>query len=168
MPKKRFINTREQSFFGNYVYDLVIPKNHFLVLLNQHIPWERFTGRLLELYAGRAEYGRPPFNPVQMLKMCLLAHFYNLSDRQIEVYVNENIPAKNFVGLGLDQKAPDHSTVSVFKKRLTDLKNMEVFEELLAEIIQIAKESGIQFGSIQIIDSVHSEADVNTTKDRQR
>jgi transposase, IS5 family len=51
-----------------------------------------------------------------MLKICLLAHFYDISERHFEVYVNENIPAKYFVGLGLDQRAPDHSTVSVFKK----------------------------------------------------
>ena len=168
MPKIRFIDTGEQSFFGNYIYDQIVPKDHFLRLLNQLIPWDRFTKRLLELYAGGAEYGRPPFNPVQMLKICLLAHFYDISDRHVEVYVNENIPAKYFVGLGLDQKAPDHSTVSVFKKRLTELKNLEVFESLLDEIVQVAKESGIQFGEIQIIDSVHSEADVNTAKDRQR
>lgn len=120
------------------------------------------------MYAGGAEYGKPPFNPVQMLKMCLLAYLYDLSDRETEVYVNENIPAKHFVGLGLDQKAPDHSTMSVFKTRLIKQKNLEVFELLLAEIIQIAKQSGIHFGSIQIVDSVHSEANVNTAKDRQR
>jgi len=168
MPSTRFIDTREQSFFGDYVYDLIVPQDHFLRLLNQHIPWDHFTNQLLELYAGGAEYGRPPFNPVQMLKICLLAHLYDLSDRETEVYVNENIPAKHFVGLGLDQKAPDHSTMSVFKTRLTKQKNLEVFERLLAEIIQIAKQSGIQFGSIQIVDSVHSEANVNTAKDRQR
>jgi len=94
MPNKRFIDTREQSFFGNYIYDLTVPKDHFLRLLNQLIPWDHFTNRLLELYAGGAEYGRPPFNPVQMLKICLLAHFYDLSDRDTEMYVNENIPAK--------------------------------------------------------------------------
>jgi transposase, IS5 family len=168
MPNIRFIDTREQSFFGNYIYDQIVPEDHFLRLLNQLIPWDRFTDRLLELYAGGAEYGRPPFNPIQMLKICLLAHFYDLTDRYIEVYVNENIPAKYFVGLGLDQKSPDHSTVSVFKNRLTKLRNLEVFKQLLEEIIQIAKESDIQFGSIQIIDSVHSEANVNTSKDRQR
>ncbi|MDF1520783.1 MAG: transposase, partial [Brevefilum sp.] len=94
MAKKRFIDTRDQSFFGNYIYDQVVPQDHFLRLLNQIIEWERFTDKLLELYGGGAEYGRPPFNPTQILKMCLLAFFYNLSERQIEVFVNENLPAK--------------------------------------------------------------------------
>jgi transposase, IS5 family len=168
MPEKRYIDTREQSFFGNYIYDQIIPQDHFLRYLNQLIPWDNFTDRLIELYSGGGEYGRPPFNPVQILKMCLLAYFYNLSDRQIETFVNENLPAKYFVGLGLDQKAPDHSTLSVFKSRLTKQGNLEVFRQLLAEIIKIAKAKGIEFGSIQLVDSVHSEADVNTAKDKKR
>lgn len=168
MAKKRYVNTRDQSFFGNYIYDQVVPENHFLRLLNQLIDWERFTNRLIELYRGGGEYGRPPFNPTQLLKMGLLAYFYNLSDRQVEVYVNENLPAKYFVGLGLDQKAPDHSTLTVFRNRLIGQGDLGVFEVLLAEIVQIALASGIQFGSLQVIDSVHSEANVNTAKDKGR
>jgi transposase len=168
MAKKRFIDTRDESFFGNYIYDQVVPQDHFLRLLNQIIEWDRFTDKLLELYGGGAEYGHPPFNPTQILKMCLLAFFYNLSERQIEVFVNENLPAKYFVGLGLDQKAPDHSTLSVFRSRLVKGGNLDVFEELLGEIIDIAKQSGVKFGRIQVIDSVHSEANVSTSKDQGR
>jgi len=168
MAKQRFVDTRHQSFYGNYLYEQVVPKTHFLRLLNQLIDWDRFTQRLIELYRGGGEYGRPPFNPVQLLKMCLLAYFYNLSNRQVEVYVNENLPAKYFVGLGVDQRAPDHSTLTVFQNRLTKRGNLEIFELLLAEIVQIAMRSGIEFGSIQVIDSVHSVANVNTAKDRKR
>ena len=168
MAKKRYVNTREQSFFGHYVYDQMVPKNHFLRKLNELIDWEQFTDRLIELYRGGGAYGRPPFNPTQLLKICLLAYFYNLSDRQVEVHVNENLPAKYFVGLGLDQKAPDHSTLTVFRNRLIKQGDLGVFEVLLAEIVQIALNSGINLGTLQVIDSVHSEANVNTAKDKGR
>mgnify|MGYP001179287689 CR=1 FL=1 len=168
MAKKRYVNTRDQSFFGNYIYDQVVPENHFLRRLNKLIDWERFTDRIIELYRGGGEYGRPPFNPTQILKMCLLAYFYDLSDRQVEVYVNENLPAKYFVGLGLDQTAPDHSTLTVFRKRLIKQGDLGEFEGLLAEIVQMALTSGIQFGTLQVVDSVHSAANVNTAKDHGR
>lgn len=168
MAKKRYVNTREQSFFGDYLYDQVVPEDHFLRLLNQLIDWDCFTDRIIELYKGGGEYGRPPFNPTQILKMCLLAYFYNISDRQVEVYLNENMPAKYFVGLGIDQKAPDHSTLTVFRNRLIKHSDLGVFEGILAEIVQIAMRSGIRFGSLQVIDSVHSEANVNTAKDQSR
>jgi len=152
MTKRRFIDTRDQSFFGSYIYDQVVPKDHFLRLLNQLIDWDRFIDKLLKLYGGGVEYRNPPLNPTQILKMCLLTYFYDLSERQIEVFVNENLPAKYFVGLGLDHRAPDHSTLSVFRERLTKQGKLDIFEDLLAEIIQMAKQSGIAFGSIQIID----------------
>ncbi len=86
----------------------------------------------------------------------------------MEVYINENLPAKYFVGLAVDQKAPDHSTLTVFRERLVKRDKLKVFEEILEEIVQIALQSGIEFGSIQIVDSVHSIANVNTDKDRNR
>ena len=98
----------------------------------------------------------------------MIAFLYNLSERQAEVYVNDNLSAKYFVGLAVDQKAPDHSTLTVFRERLQQNGKLAVFEAMLAEIVQTAIESGIQFGSIQIVDSVHSIANVNTAKDKTR
>ena len=98
----------------------------------------------------------------------MIAFLYNLSERQAEAYVNDNLSAKYFVGLAADQKAPDHSTLTVFRERLQQNGKLAVFQAMLAEIIQMAMESGIRFGSIQIVDSVHSIANVNTAKDQAR
>lgn len=82
--------------------------------------------------------------------------------------VRVHLLAKYFVGLGVDQLPPDHSTLTVFKKRLTKLKGRSVWERLLNKVLKQADEKGIVFGSIQIIDSTHTSANVNQTKDRQR
>jgi len=145
-----------------------VPEDHFLRKLKQQIPWERFTRRLIKLYKGGGIYGRPPFDPALILKVSLIAFLYDLSERQAEVYVNDNLSAKYFVGLAVDQKAPDHSTLTVFRERLQQNGKLAVFEAMLAEIVQMAVESGIHFGSIQIVDSVHSIANVNTAKDQAR
>jgi len=112
--------------------------------------------------------GRSPFDPAQVLRVELIAYLYDLSERQVEVHINENLPAKFFVELAVDQKAPDHSTLTVFRERLIQRGKLNVFEEMLDELIQGALQSGIQFGSIQLVDSVHGIANVNTDKDRQR
>lgn len=168
MEKERFVETGRSSFFGDYLYDQIVPEDHFLRKLKQQIPWERFTRRLIKLYKGGGMYGRPPFDPVLVLKVSLIAFLYNLSERQAEVYVNDNLSAKYFVGLAVDQKAPDHSTLTVFRERLQQNGKLAVFEDMLAEIVQMAVDSGIQFGSIQVVDSVHSIANVNTAKDQVR
>ena len=118
MEKERFAETGRSSFFGDYGYDRIVPAGHFLRKLKEIIPWERFTQRLIKLYKGEGIVGRPPFDPALVLKMELVAYLYDLTERQVEVYLNENLPAKYFVGLAVDQPAPDHSTLTVFRERL--------------------------------------------------
>lgn len=168
METVRFIERGTQSFYGYYLYDLIVPEDHFLRKLNAIIEWDRFTRKLICLYKGEGVVGRPPFDPAMLLKVELIAYLYNLSERQVEVYINENLPAKYFVGLAVDQKAPDHSTLTVFRERLIQRKKLKVFEEILDEIVHLALERGVQFGAIQIVDSVHSIANVNTAKDKKR
>jgi hypothetical protein len=69
------------------------------------------------------------------------------------------------IEMAVDQKAPNHSILTKFRKRLIERGFLEAFEEMLSEIIQIALECGVQFGSIQIVDNVHSAINVNTSKD---
>ena len=126
METVRFIERGAQSFYGDYLYDLIVPADHFLRKLNAIIAWERFTRKLIRLYKGEGVVGRPPFDPALLLKVELIAYLYNLSERQVEVYINENLPAKYFVGLAVDQKAPDHSTLTVFRERLIQRKKLKV------------------------------------------
>jgi len=168
MAQERFIETGTGTFYGAYVYDQVVPKDHFFRKLNELMDWRKYTQKMMRWYKGHAEYGRPPFDPVVLLKMLLVAYLYNLSERQVEEYVNYTLPAKYFLGLGVDQAAPDHSTLTRFKERIILRKRELKLEQLLADIVQTALEKGIRFGSIQVVDSTHSVADVNTAKDESR
>ena len=168
MAQERFRQTGQESFFGRLVYDRIVPKDHFLMQLDRIIPWQRFAKKLVRYYQGKALYGPAPYNPVVILKMLLLSFLYNISERQTEDLVNFNMVAKCFVGLAVDESAPDHSTLSLFKARLLENKKTTAFEILLQEIIAIAKEQGVSFGSLQVLDSVHVIADVNIPKDEGR
>jgi len=103
-----------------------------------------------------------------VLKMLLISYLYSISERQTEVVVNENLPVKFFVGLGADEKAPDHSTLTWFKNRLIESRGAKVYEELFDEIILVAMEKRVKFGKLQIVDSVHTIANVNLIKDKRR
>jgi IS5 family transposase len=100
--------------------------------------------------------------------MLFLSYLYNISERQIEERVTFDLTFKYFVGLGVDEKAPDHSTLTYFKERLLLGGGKSAFDELLREILKQAQNKGIQFGAIQIIDATHTVADVNTDKDKRR
>ncbi|PWH20945.1 MAG: hypothetical protein DDG58_00345, partial [Ardenticatenia bacterium] len=74
-------------------------------------------------------------------------------ERQVAVYVQENLPARWFVGLAANERAPDHTTLSAFKARIVEQGQEACLEALLAEIVRQAQARGVVFGSIQIVDS---------------
>ena len=118
MSEKRLKRTGRGSFWGDFLYEQAVHQDHSLRRLDRVIGWQIFGARLLALYEGHGEFGRPPYPPEFLLKMLLLAYLYNLSERQVEVYVQENLPARWFVGLAADERAPDHTTLSAFKARI--------------------------------------------------
>ena len=95
-----------------------MPRDHFLVQLNRVIDWDSFTDVLLPAYKGLAEEGRPPYPPVVILKMLVITYLYRCSERQVEEATNLNLAIKEFVGLAVDELAPDHSTLCEFNKRI--------------------------------------------------
>lgn len=168
MAKVRCKQTTVDSFFGNFLYDQKVSRNHFLRKLNEVVDWSRFPKRLLSYYRGKGEIGQAPYSPALILKMLLLSYLYNISERQVEILANDSFSAACFLGLGADEKAPDHSTLTLFKNRLLEQKGKAVYEGLFNEIIKIAQEKGVKFGPIQVVDSVHVIADVNVEKDKAR
>lgn len=168
MGKIRCKETGAGSFFGNFLYDQKVEKGHFLRKLIEVIEWDRFTGRLLGYYRGKGETGQSPYNPTLILKMLLLSYLWNVSERMIEVLANDSLSIGLFLGLGADEKAPDHSTLTLFKNRLIQQAGIKAYEGLFDEIISMAQEKGVKFGTLQIVDSVHLVADVNISKDNQR
>jgi len=168
MSQERFKDTGTDSIFGDILYERVVPRDHFLVKLKELIDWSRFRRKLLQWYKGQGQNGRPPYDPVIILRMLLISFLYNLSERQTEEATNLNLAIKYFVGLAVDQLAPDHSELTVFKKRLRQNGHLAAFQEMFDEIIAIALEKGVEFGKVQVLDSVHTIANVNVQKDEKR
>ena len=168
MAKERFKELGTGSFFGDYLYERTVPGKHFLRQLERIVDWEVFAPKLVQLYRGKAKRGRPPYNPVVILKILVLSYLYGLSERQVEQYVNDSLSAKWFLGMAVDEAAPDHSTLTKFKQRIERRGKEALLEELLRDVVAMAMRKGVEFGSIQLVDSTHSLADVNVAKDDRR
>ncbi len=82
--------------------------------------------------------------------MLLVAHLYNLSERQTEVVASDSLSIKSSLGLGADAAPPDHSTLTGFKRRLIDNGQVGTFEAMLDDIVRVAREMGLPIGSIQV------------------
>lgn len=168
MAKVRCKETTMDSFFGNFLYQQKVAKDHFLRKLDEVIDWERFTQKLLKHYKGKGETGQAPYNPTLILKMLLVSYLYDISERQTEILANDSLSIGFFLRLGADEKAPDHSTLTLFKNRLINNTGVKAYEELFNEIILMAMEKGVKFGKLQVVDSVHTIANVNVAKDDSR
>jgi IS5 family transposase len=167
MPQRFRLSGRD-SFFGDYVCEMAVPHNHFLRQLRDLVDWEGMTQTLADCYQGGAEYGPIPYHPALLFKMLFLSYLYKLSEHQTEEWANENLPARYFLGLGLHQAAPDHSSLTVFKERILKRKGAKAFEELFRRVVHLAQEKGIRFGRIQVVDATHTIADVDVGKDNER
>ncbi len=90
--------------------------NDFLERLESLLDWKPIESALQAMYP--ATTGRPPQPPLALFKMSLLQHCYGLSDPQCEELVTDRLSWRRFVGLGLQDKVPDETTLVRFRARL--------------------------------------------------
>ena len=165
---QRFRPSGRNSYWGDSLYEMMVPQSHFLRQLKGLLDWEGLTEGLADCYKGGAEYGPIPYHPAALLKMLFLSYLYNISERQTEEFVADSKSASYFLGLAAQQPVPDHSTLSVFRERILAKKGTGAFEELFQQVVRQAKAKGIVFGRIQVVDATHSLADVDVNQDRGR
>ncbi len=138
----------QESFYGSYLYDRIVPIDHLLRKINQVVDFS-FAGQIL---ADRynEEIGRPAEDPQFMLRLCLLQYLYGDSDRQVVENARLNLAYKYFLGLAVDAEVPDYTTISYFRvQRLGE----EKFRQVLEQIVKQCIEKRLVTGKRQIIDS---------------
>lgn len=164
----RFKKATPGSFFGDYLVEQAAPEGDFLLDLKELIDWESFRPVLLAAYDGKAEKGEAPYDPIILVKMLFLCYTWNISERRAEVMCRRDVIARAFLGVSLLDPIPDHSTLSLFRSRLQAHSGVEAYSTIFDSIIRQAMDLGVKLGSIQVVDSVHTEANVDRARDRER
>ncbi len=106
--------------------------------LNEQIDFAFFRSKLLEIlaYGDHEKGGRPPWDPVLMLKVLIIQRYYDLSDEETEFQILDRFSFQRFLGLSVGDGAPDKNTIWDFKQRLgwQGMKSLfELFGSVLAE-----------------------------------
>jgi transposase, IS5 family len=70
-------------------------------------------------YSDGSRGGRPPFDPVLMLKVLVIQTVNTLSDERTEYLINDRLSFMRFLGLGLSDRVPDARTIWLFREKLT-------------------------------------------------
>jgi IS5 family transposase len=96
-----------------------------------------------------------------MFKALLLQQWYGLSDPALEDALCDRLSFRRFVGLALDEKGPDHSTISRFRAALAKDK---LSERLFAEVTRQIDAKGLILRQGTMIDATLVEAHVKRPK----
>lgn len=155
-----FKQTNKNSFFGNYLYERIIPKDNFLRQLDEAVDFSFVNVLCLDKYGNFGKAGNRPYEPEMLFKILFLSFFYNVSLRETEDQINDRLSFKWFLGLAVDEFAPDHSTLTVFCDRLGE----KAFQEIFNNIVGQAKDKGLVHDRLKIIDSTDTRANVDLFK----
>lgn len=144
------------SFYGDHIYDQVIPDDHFLRQLEKAVDLSFVNDLCRDAYNPDA--GRPAYEPEMMFKILFLQFLYDISDRRIEEEVKFNLVLKWFVGLAINESPPDASSLTRFRGRLGEKRFADIFNQ----IVSMSRDKGLISDRLSIVDSTHVKAKVDT------
>lgn len=103
-----------------------------LKYLENSIQWEPIESILLKSYPiGKKKKGPQAYSPLMLFKCLLLRIWFQIkSDVELESLINDRFSFKKFIGLPVGESAPDSSTFSRFRKRLTLKKYNRVLSDI--------------------------------------
>ncbi len=133
------------------------PGHPFYQKLNELLEGERFDefveGRCAKFYA--AKYGRPSLTPGIYFRSLLIGYFEGIgAERGIAWRLADSLALRRFVGIGLDENTPDHSTISR-TRRLIDL---DTHREVFTWVLGVLADRGLLKGQRIAIDATTLEA----------
>ncbi len=111
--------------------------------------------RCRRYYEQEEKRGKPSIPPGVYFRMLLIGYFEGIdSQRGIAWRCADSLSLRTFLGVPLGEVTPDHSTMSVTRKRL----GAEVFDEVFRFVLRIADEKRLLSGKAVGVDSTTLEA----------
>src|SRR6266498_3152671 len=124
-------------------------------LLGRH-GFDPFVEKLVEERKIFAEtLGRPSIPPGTYMRMMFVGFFEGLSsERAIAWKCADSLSLREFLGYGLTQATPDHSTLSGLRRKFPE----EIHREIFDWVLKVAQEEGLLKGRKVAIDATTLEA----------
>ncbi len=123
-----------------------------LEALDRHVDFEVFRPVLVAAlgYGDRPKGGRPPYDPVTMFKVLVLASMHNLSDERMEFLIRDRLSWLRFLGFQIGGATPDQKTIWLYREKLTQTG---AFKALFVAFEEQLRDRGFKPGGGQIVDA---------------
>ena len=149
---------------GFEVHGRATRKAEFLARMQTLVPWAEFCA-LIEPHYPKAGNGRPPVGLERMLRMYLIANWFNLADEACEDALYD-IPAfRDFCHIDLGrERAPDATTLLNFRHLL---EQHQLGAALFAKVGELLQANGMKLSGGTIVDATLIAAPPSTKNQEQ-
>jgi IS5 family transposase len=150
---------------GFEVHGRATRKAQFLARMETLVPWAQFCA-LIEPHYPKAGNGRPPVGLERMLRMYLIANWFNLADEACEDALYD-IPAfREFCRIDLGrERAPDATTLLHFRHLL---ERHQIGVALFAKVGELLLAHGMKLSGGTIVDATLIAAPPSTKNAEQK
>lgn len=155
----------EPTFVDMAVSDLGSPRARaFFDECDKHIPWSEIADSVKDIFPAKEPdaAGRPHWPVVTMLKILLMQKWFNLSDPMMEEMLMDRLSFRRFVGLSLEDKTPDHSTLCRFRQRLLKAGHAST---LFDKALESLRSRGLVLQEGTLVDATIIEAPLGQKRD---
>ena len=159
---------QSNTFTDSFVDSRLEYVDSFLKEIDNIIDFEKLRPILKKNGIGTKNVcGVKAYDSVLMFKILLIQKFYNLSDKKAEQGLNVNLLYLRFVGMSLEDLAPDSTTIGRFRNSL--IKN-KLYDKLFENVNQQLEDAGLiaSGGKDVLIDATLTKSDNNTIKNKNK
>src|SRR3954451_16368349 len=130
----------------------LVPPDHFYRHLDATLDLSFVRDWVADRYGER---GRPSIDPVVFFKLQLIMFFGGLrSERRLIETASLHLAHRWYLGYGLDEPLPDHSSLTRIRKRL----GLAVFERFFEHIVELCQQAGLVWGRELFFDATKIRA----------
>jgi transposase len=158
-------NTTAQSKAEFIIIDDLVPEDHLLRKIDEHIDFE-FINEICKPYYC-LDNGRPAIEPKVLFKMLLIGYLFGIrSERRLVDEIWVNVAYRWFLGYGLTDKVPDVSVI--WQNRVRRFNGTDVVQEIFDRIVEQAIDLGFVSGRVLYTDSTHLKANASKSRYENR
>jgi transposase len=146
---------QEELFVAGPLSSL-IPEDHILKQVDKVLDLSWLRDEVKDLYC--CDNGRPGIDPEAAVRLMLAGFFQGIvHDRKLMREAQVNLAIRWFAGYRLDEKLPDHSSLTKIRQRWGD----ERFKKIFQKTVQGCIDAGLVNGETVHIDATLIRADVS-------
>lgn len=152
------------EFLYNFNLDDFVPQGHRLRQIDRFLDFDELRNHLKSFYSHT---GRPSIDPELMLRMLIIGYCYGIrSERRLCEEVQLNLAYRWFCRLSIEDKVPDHSTLS--KTRHGRFRDSEALRFVFEQVVERCISEGLVGGEGFAVDASVVKADASRQRARER